>query len=90
MSIRNIINHTNPGPIIGNITSPCLAWRTNHPMPAVLVSQNQLTTGASNCRHDLRFDEGSLIGHSVYFLIILSLVATLIARYPFAAAARSP
>jgi hypothetical protein len=22
MSIRNIINHTNPGPIIGNITSP--------------------------------------------------------------------
>jgi hypothetical protein len=22
MSIRNLLNHTNPGPIIGNITSP--------------------------------------------------------------------
>ena len=22
MSIRNLLNHTNPGPIVGNITSP--------------------------------------------------------------------
>jgi hypothetical protein len=22
MSVRNVLNHTNPGPIIGNITSP--------------------------------------------------------------------
>jgi hypothetical protein len=22
MSVRNLLNHTNPGPIIGNITSP--------------------------------------------------------------------
>ena len=30
MSIRNIINHTNPGPIIGNITSP-LFGQSNQP-----------------------------------------------------------
>jgi hypothetical protein len=30
MSIRNIINHTNPGPIIGNITSP-LFGQANQP-----------------------------------------------------------
>ena len=22
MSVRNLLNHTNPGPIVGNITSP--------------------------------------------------------------------
>lgn len=33
MSIRNIINHTNPGPIIGNITSP-LFGRANQPSDA--------------------------------------------------------
>jgi hypothetical protein len=26
MSIRNLLNHTNPGPIIGNITSPLLGF----------------------------------------------------------------
>ena len=25
LSIRNLLKHTNPGPIIGNITSPCFA-----------------------------------------------------------------
>jgi len=25
MSFRNLLNHTNPGPIIGNITSPLFA-----------------------------------------------------------------
>ena len=33
MSIRNIINHTNPGPIIGNITSP-LFGQANQPSDA--------------------------------------------------------
>jgi len=33
MSIRNIINHTNPGPIIGNITSP-LFGQANQPADA--------------------------------------------------------
>jgi len=33
MSIRNIINHTNPGPIIGNITSPLFAL-ANQPSDA--------------------------------------------------------
>jgi hypothetical protein len=26
MSIRNLLNHTNPGPIIGNITSPLFGF----------------------------------------------------------------
>jgi hypothetical protein len=30
MSIRNLLNHTNPGPIIGNITSP-LFGQANQP-----------------------------------------------------------
>jgi len=33
MSVRNIINHTNPGPIIGNITSP-LFGQANQPSDA--------------------------------------------------------
>ena len=33
MSIRNIINHTNPGPIIGNVTSP-LFGQANQPSDA--------------------------------------------------------
>ena len=33
MSIRNIVNHTNPGPIIGNITSP-LFGQANQPSDA--------------------------------------------------------
>jgi len=33
MSIRNIINHTEPGPIIGNITSP-LFGQANQPSDA--------------------------------------------------------
>jgi len=33
MSIRNIINHTNPGPIVGNITSP-LFGQANQPSDA--------------------------------------------------------
>lgn len=33
MAIRNIINHTNPGPIVGNITSP-LFGRANQPSDA--------------------------------------------------------
>lgn len=30
MSVRNVLNHTNPGPIIGNITSP-LFGQANQP-----------------------------------------------------------
>jgi hypothetical protein len=30
MSFRNLLNHTNPGPIIGNITSP-LFGQANQP-----------------------------------------------------------
>jgi len=30
MSVRNLLNHTNPGPIIGNITSP-LFGQANQP-----------------------------------------------------------
>jgi hypothetical protein len=26
MSIRNLLNHTNPGPIVGNITSPLFGF----------------------------------------------------------------
>ncbi|HSB27866.1 MAG TPA: hypothetical protein VLE19_08425 [Pyrinomonadaceae bacterium] len=33
MSIRNIINHTNPGPIIGNIKSPVFG-KANQPSDA--------------------------------------------------------
>jgi hypothetical protein len=33
MSIRNILNHNNPGPIIGNITSP-LFGQANQPFGA--------------------------------------------------------
>ena len=50
MSIRNIINHTNPGPIIGNITSP-LFGQANQPSDAGGVGFSE---SANNRRLELQ------------------------------------
>ena len=57
MSIRNIINHTNPGPIIGNITSP-LFGQANQPSDAgALDFRSPGITDGSNYRRGLRFEQ---------------------------------
>jgi hypothetical protein len=50
MSIRNIINHTNPGPIIGNITAP-LFGQANQPSDASGIGFSE---SANNRRFELQ------------------------------------
>jgi len=50
MSIRNIINHTNPGPIIEDITSP-LFGQANQPSDA---SGFDFSESANNRRFELQ------------------------------------
>jgi hypothetical protein len=53
MSIRNIINHDNPGPIIGNITSP-LFGRANQPYGAGSLGGTGFSESADNRRLELQ------------------------------------
>ncbi len=51
MSIRNLLNHTNPGPIIGNITSP-LFGQANQ--PAGNLGGTGFSEAANNRRLELQ------------------------------------
>lgn len=53
MSIRNIINHNNPGPIVGNIGSP-LFGRANQPYGAALLGGTGFSEAADNRRLELQ------------------------------------
>ena len=53
MSIRNIINRDNPGPIIGNITSP-LFGRANQPYGAGSLGGTGFSESANNRRLELQ------------------------------------
>ena len=53
MSVRNVLNHTNPGPIIGNITSP-LFGEANQPAGAVARNQEGFVESANNRRLELQ------------------------------------
>jgi hypothetical protein len=52
MSIRNLLNHTNPGPIIGNITSP-LFGQANQPAGGA-VAIGSFSEAANNRRLELQ------------------------------------
>jgi hypothetical protein len=53
MAIRNIVNHDNPGPIIGNITSP-LFGRANQPYGATSLGGTGFSESADNRRLELQ------------------------------------
>lgn len=53
MSIRNILNHNNPGPIIGNITSP-LFGQANQPAGASALGGTNFSESANNRRLELQ------------------------------------
>jgi len=53
MSVRNVLNHTNPGPIIGNITSP-LFGQGNQPAGASSLGGTGLSEAANNRRLELQ------------------------------------
>ena len=53
MSIRNILNHNNPGPIIGNIASP-LFGLANQPYGAGTLGGTGLSESANNRRLELQ------------------------------------
>jgi hypothetical protein len=53
MSIRNLLNHTNPGPIVGNITSP-LFGEANQPAGANSLGGTGFSEAANNRRLELQ------------------------------------
>ncbi len=53
MSVRNLLNHTNPGPIIGNITSP-LFGQANQPAGAGALGGTGFSEAANNRRLELQ------------------------------------
>jgi hypothetical protein len=53
LAIRNIINHNNPGPIIGNLTSP-LFGRANQPYGATALGGTGFSESADNRRLELQ------------------------------------
>lgn len=53
MSIRNVLNHTNPGPIIGNITSP-LFGVANQPAGSGIPGGTGFSEAANNRRLELQ------------------------------------
>ncbi|MBI4905421.1 MAG: hypothetical protein HY820_17435, partial [Acidobacteria bacterium] len=53
MSVRNLLNHNNPGPIIGNITSP-LFGLANQPAGANTVGGTGFSESANNRRLELQ------------------------------------
>jgi hypothetical protein len=53
MQVRNLINHTNPGPIIGNIASPLFGWANQSAGASSLGGTNFLES-ANNRRLELQ------------------------------------
>jgi hypothetical protein len=53
MSVRNVLNHTNPGPIIGNITSP-LFGQANQPAGSGNLGGTGFSEAANNRRLELQ------------------------------------
>ena len=53
MSVRNILNHTNPGPIIGNIASP-LFGQANQPYGVGVLGGTGFSESANNRRLELQ------------------------------------
>ena len=53
MSIRNLLNHNNPGDIIGNITSP-LFGQANQPAGSRSAGGTGLSESANNRRLELQ------------------------------------
>ena len=53
MSVRNVLNHTNPGPIIGNITSP-LFGQANQPAGSGYLGGTGFSEAANNRRLELQ------------------------------------
>jgi hypothetical protein len=53
MSIRNLLNHNNPGPIIGNLASP-LFGRANQPAGAPALGGTIFSEAANNRRFELQ------------------------------------
>jgi hypothetical protein len=53
MSIRNVLNHTNPGPIIGNITSP-LFGQANQSAGSSTLGGTGFSEAANNRRLELQ------------------------------------
>ncbi len=53
MSVRNVLNHTNPGPIIGNLTSP-LFGQANQPAGAAVPTGTTFSESANNRRLELQ------------------------------------
>jgi hypothetical protein len=53
LSIRNILNHNNPGPIIGNITSPWFGV-ANQPYGVATVGGTGFSESANNRRLELQ------------------------------------
>ena len=53
MSIRNLLNHTNPGPIIGNLTSPLFGF-ANQPAGATNIGGTGFSESANNRRLELQ------------------------------------
>lgn len=53
LAIRNIINHNNPGPIIGNITSP-LFGRANQPYGSTALGGTGFSESADNRRLEMQ------------------------------------
>lgn len=66
--LRNILNHNNPGPIIGDITSPLFGAPTRAPAPntlEALASSNRPTTGAWKFRPNLHSERTRIAGESI-------------------------
>ena len=53
LSIRNLLNHNNPGPIIGNLTSP-LFGQANQPAGAAVPTGTTFSESANNRRLELQ------------------------------------
>ena len=53
LSIRNLLNHNNPGPIIGNLTSP-LFGQANSPAGAAVPTGTTFSESANNRRLELQ------------------------------------
>ena len=53
MSVRNVLNHNNPGPIIGNIASP-LFGQANQPFASGVPGGTGFSESANNRRLELQ------------------------------------
>ena len=71
LGMENIINHNNPGPIIGNITSP-LFGQANQPAGARDLGGGGFSEAANNRRLELQirpFDLAALVRETGHILL---------------------